>query len=283
MTATMMTPNRLLLLKRNTRSTRSSSTSSTLRSLFTHTPCNTTRTPYYSFSSLSSSSLPWLQEYPRPRQLLVLSQGGGGISRTVLQVPPASTVTAVVRNQQRNSTSNSGNSTPTTSTGTTGTTATPSATGANKLLRSLSSLPIQDDHHDNEDDVNEGRKNIIVPTATEITNDSQSAQKRKTEHYNDGEATTTATATTTITTSTASTTTTTTTTSPSHVSYLADTDVTFPITSDLKIIKPSDDEPSGVWPVYRIMVGVHIYWCLFVLFLYFIFTHRVFSLICIIV
>jgi len=39
--------------------------------------------------------------------------------------------------------------------------------------------------------------------------------------------------------------------SPSHISYLAD--VTFPITSELKIVKPNDDAPNGIWPVYRIM------------------------------
>ncbi len=41
--------------------------------------------------------------------------------------------------------------------------------------------------------------------------------------------------------------------SPSHLSYVAD--VTYPITSKLNIVKPEDDTPSGIWPVYRIMVS----------------------------
>lgn len=37
----------------------------------------------------------------------------------------------------------------------------------------------------------------------------------------------------------------------SHLSYVDDT--SFPITSELSIVKPNDDAPSGIWPVYRIM------------------------------
>lgn len=46
----------------------------------------------------------------------------------------------------------------------------------------------------------------------------------------------------------------------SHLSYVAD--ISFPITSELKIVKPTDDAPSGIWPVYRIMVSLHEIWYL---------------------
>ena len=42
-------------------------------------------------------------------------------------------------------------------------------------------------------------------------------------------------------------------TSPSHLSYV--TDILYPITSYLKIVKPQEDAPSGIWPVYRMMVS----------------------------
>ena len=42
-------------------------------------------------------------------------------------------------------------------------------------------------------------------------------------------------------------------TSPSHLSYVAD--ISYPITSHLNIIKPKEDAPSGIWPVYRMMVS----------------------------
>jgi hypothetical protein len=39
---------------------------------------------------------------------------------------------------------------------------------------------------------------------------------------------------------------------PSHFSYAGN--VSMPITSELKIIKPGEDTPSGIWPVFRMMV-----------------------------
>ncbi len=41
--------------------------------------------------------------------------------------------------------------------------------------------------------------------------------------------------------------------SPSHLSYVEG--VNYPITSELQIVKPQDDAPSGIWPVFRIMVS----------------------------
>ena len=41
--------------------------------------------------------------------------------------------------------------------------------------------------------------------------------------------------------------------SPSHLSYVEG--VTYPITSELRIVKPSDDAPTGIWPVFRVMVS----------------------------
>jgi len=39
---------------------------------------------------------------------------------------------------------------------------------------------------------------------------------------------------------------------PSHFSYAGN--VSMPITSELKIVKPGEDTPSGIWPVFRMMV-----------------------------
>lgn len=47
--------------------------------------------------------------------------------------------------------------------------------------------------------------------------------------------------------------------SPSHLSYVEG--VTYPITSELQIVKPKDDAPSGIWPVFRIMVSFICFLC----------------------
>jgi hypothetical protein len=41
-------------------------------------------------------------------------------------------------------------------------------------------------------------------------------------------------------------------TSPSHLNYVGETRM--PITSKLRIVTPSDDTPSGIWPAFRLMV-----------------------------
>ena len=43
-------------------------------------------------------------------------------------------------------------------------------------------------------------------------------------------------------------------TSPTSIKYTGDTVI--PITSVLDIIKPQDDTPRGIWPVFRLMVSV---------------------------
>ena len=40
--------------------------------------------------------------------------------------------------------------------------------------------------------------------------------------------------------------------SPSLIAYVGDSQM--PITSELKIVTPGDDTPSGIWPVFRMMV-----------------------------
>lgn len=40
--------------------------------------------------------------------------------------------------------------------------------------------------------------------------------------------------------------------SPSTLKYTGD--AVIPITSKLEIVKPQDDTPSGIWPVFRLMV-----------------------------
>lgn len=44
---------------------------------------------------------------------------------------------------------------------------------------------------------------------------------------------------------------------PNHISYAGN--VKIPITSQLKIVLPEEDAPSGIWPVFRIMVRI---WCI---------------------
>jgi len=38
-----------------------------------------------------------------------------------------------------------------------------------------------------------------------------------------------------------------------HLSYVGN--VQIPITSELKIVLPEEDVPSGIWPVFRMMVS----------------------------
>ena len=39
---------------------------------------------------------------------------------------------------------------------------------------------------------------------------------------------------------------------PSHLSYAGSKRM--PITSEMRIVKPEEDAPSGIWPVFRMMV-----------------------------
>lgn len=41
--------------------------------------------------------------------------------------------------------------------------------------------------------------------------------------------------------------------SPNHLSYAGETEI--PITSKLHIVKPNEDTPRGIWPVFRLMVS----------------------------
>lgn len=41
--------------------------------------------------------------------------------------------------------------------------------------------------------------------------------------------------------------------SPSHIAYAGNAEM--PITEELKIVKPEEDTPSGIWPVFRMMVS----------------------------
>ena len=49
----------------------------------------------------------------------------------------------------------------------------------------------------------------------------------------------------------------------SHLSYISDFEM--PITSMLHITTPTEDIPSGTWPVFRIMVRSHLKSCLFII------------------
>lgn len=42
---------------------------------------------------------------------------------------------------------------------------------------------------------------------------------------------------------------------PSELTYTGG--LTIPITSFLHIVTPGEDAPSGIWPIFRLMVGVH--------------------------
>ena len=44
---------------------------------------------------------------------------------------------------------------------------------------------------------------------------------------------------------------------PSHLSYAGSKRM--PITSVMRIVKPGEDAPSGIWPVFRMMVSVLVY------------------------
>jgi len=41
---------------------------------------------------------------------------------------------------------------------------------------------------------------------------------------------------------------------PSHLSYASNKRM--PITSEMRIVQPGEDTPSGIWPVFRMMVCV---------------------------
>ncbi len=43
--------------------------------------------------------------------------------------------------------------------------------------------------------------------------------------------------------------------SPSELIYTGN--ATMPVTSDLHIVTPEEDTPRGIWPVFRMLVGVH--------------------------
>ncbi len=42
--------------------------------------------------------------------------------------------------------------------------------------------------------------------------------------------------------------------SPSHIAYASNSEM--PITEELMIVKPEDDTPAGIWPVFRMMVSL---------------------------
>ena len=45
--------------------------------------------------------------------------------------------------------------------------------------------------------------------------------------------------------------------SPAALSYAGGTAI--PITSTLHLVKPNEDAPHGIWPVFRLMVGTHLF------------------------
>lgn len=102
-----------------------------------------------------------------------------------------------------------------------------------KPSRHLSSLPIVDDEHDesHDEEYDHGHHSPPPPHTPSLT------RTTKEEEREDVTITSTTKQDDMI--------------SPSHISYVAG--VSLPITSELHIVKPSDDAPPGLWPVYRIM------------------------------
>ena len=107
-----------------------------------------------------------------------------------------------------------------------------------KPSRHLSSLPIVDDEHDesHDEEYDHGHHSPPPPHTPSLT------RTTKEEEREDAMITSTTKQDDII--------------SPSHISYVAG--VSLPITSELHIVKPSDDAPPGLWPVYRIMVSLKI-------------------------